>query len=220
VASIANEEGLVIGSSDINLQIRLRRKVVPNFYRDVGDVVWRRTDTTLPVSANDREYDLPSDFDEIIGVPRGNFSASSYFDLTYIGEDALAKAAATANVTPGTPAGYWIKRATSAPKSMRVLYLDCLPDTAFTLYYSYRTLIYFADDTTPVDFEDYVPNKYQWALVEGLKLEIYRSRLKIDDPRLIECKEAYAKIVEDAIEDSEPAPRRKLARMRMAPMPS
>lgn len=220
IATYANEENLVVGSSDLNLQVRLRRKVIPEFYRRVGDVAWRRVDTTLSVLAEDREYDLGNDFLEMISVGRlisGSDPLKTY-ELTYIGENPHAKAAANANTIPSTPAGYWLKRASSAPKNLRTIFFDAIPDQSYTLPYTYRQEVYFADNTTAVDMDDYVPPQYQWALVVGLRIEIFNARLKIGDPRTAAANAEWESLIDSAIEDAEPAPRRKDARMRLAPI--
>lgn len=218
VATYANEEGLVIGAADINLQVRLRRKVIPKFEMDVGEAAWRRKQDTLSISANDRDYDLPTDFGKMLTMPLYRDYNEAEFSLDYIGEDTARMARARATTETGSPNGYWIERLTATPKTQRVLYLETIPDAAFTLYFSYLQEIYFEDNTTSVDLDQFIPPKLQWALVEGLKMEIYKNRISVDDPRWSITKAEYDSYVVSAMEYREPGARRAVKRVRTGPI--
>lgn len=218
IEGYANEEGLVIGSSDINLKVRLRRKVIPKWEMDVGECAWRRKNTTLSVVANDREYDLPADFGKMLDLPEWRDSSRTVRRLRYIGEDTSAMAEAESSTTPGSPAGYYFSRVTGPPTALRAIKFDVIPSASFTLYYSYLSEIQFADLTTAVELDNYMPTKFQWALVEALKMEIYKGRISINDQRLVSAIEEYQSYKNDAIDYREPGMREESKRIVTGPL--
>lgn len=218
IEGYANEEGLVIGSSDINLKVRLRRKVIPKWEMDVGECSWRRKNGTLPVTAGDREYDLPADFGKMLDLPEWRDSSRTVRRLRYIGEDSTAMAEAEASTTPGSPTAYYFSRVTGPPTVLRAIKFDVIPSAAFTLLYSYLSEIQFADLTTAVELDNYMPLKFQWALVEALKLEIYNGRISIHDERVKTAKEEYQSYVDRAMEYREPGMREESKRIQTGPL--
>ncbi len=218
IEGYANEEGLVVGSSDLNLKVRLRKKVIPKFEMDVGECAWRRKNTTLAIVANDREYDLPADFGKMLNAPLMVDAAGVKYSLDYIGEDDLAMSIAEQDTVAGTPSAFWFARITGPPTTQTAIRFDKLPDRAFTLYYPYLSEIQFADDTTSVEMSNYIPLKLQWGLVEALKVQIYQARLSINDPRLAEAKAEYADYVEQGIRYREPAMREAIKRIKTGPI--
>ena len=218
IATYANEESLVIGASDLNLQVRLRRKIVPKFESDVGECAWRRKQTTITFAANDREEDLPSDFGKMLDGPMGIDSANNRTTLAYLGEDVLSIGLGNSSTEPGTPSGYWLVRDGGTPSLLKRMRLDRLPDTQIVYYYSYLARLQFSDDTTAYDFDNYIPREFQWALVEALKVEIFASRLSIDDPRIQAARAEYDRFVMDAQELREPGMRREIRRVKTGPL--
>lgn len=218
IEGYANEEGLVIGSSDINLKVRLRRKVIPKWEMDVGECAWRRKNATISVLANDRDYDLPTDFGKMLELPEWRDSTRTVRRLRYIGEDSTAMAEAEASTTPGSPTAYYFSRVTGPPTVLRAIKFDVIPSAAFTLLYSYLSEIQFADLTTAVELDNYMPLKFQWALVEALKLEIYNGRISIHDERVKTAKEEYQSYVDRAMEYREPGMREESKRIQTGPL--
>jgi len=218
IEGYANEEGLVIGSSDINLKVRLRRKVIPKWEMDVGECAWRRKNGTLNVTAGDREYDLPADFGKMLDLPEWRDSSRTVRRLQYIGENTTAMAEAESSTTPDSPTSYYFTRVTGPPTALRAIKLNVIPSAAFTLYYSYLSEIQFADLTTDVELDNYMPLKFQWALVEALKMEIYKGRISINDPRLTDAKGEYQGYVDAAIVYREPGMREESKRIATGPL--
>jgi hypothetical protein len=206
IAGYANEEGHIIGASDMNLQVRLRRKVIPMFYLDVGQCGWRNLIATIAVTANTRQYDLPIDFVKMQDAPIYAIGEDTY-SLAYIGENTREVALAEANTTLENPAGYWITRNGANPNAYRAIRLSRLPETNFTLVYPYLSAVRFADNATEIELDNYIPPEYQWALVEGLKKEIFANRIAVDDPRVVTASNEYDKFIERAQENRESAPR-------------
>lgn len=216
IASYANPSGLVVGASDINLQVVLRRKVVPKWEMDIGKVAWRLKNATISVLANSQEYDLASNFFEMADdSPMFVGTDDVQHVLTYLGDDPGAILRSEATTESTTPAGYWIVPLTGSPYQLRRLKLDVNPDSAGTLYYAYYSKIPFADNSTPVELDDYMPDVLQWGLVEALKAEILRERFSINDPRLPKAEEAYAQYVSMALEYGYPGRQGKITRIGM-----
>lgn len=192
-----------IAGVDINLKVLLRRNVTPAFFSDVGYVSWRRKvgSQVLIVGAGGKQFDLPDDFGQMQTVVV-NPSAP----LDYIGEDPEKVLAAEANTTNGEPTGYYlVRRATS--EVFKRLALSCPPSTANTLRYTYYSHVPYADDTTEVELDKYIPAQFQWALVEALKMQIMWLRFGIGDPRYVAAEQAYRMWVERAMENPELARR-------------
>jgi len=216
IATYANPSGLVTGASDISLQVILRRKIVPKWEMEVGKVSWRKKQNTLSIIAGTQEYDLQSNFFEMAeDAPMFVGSDDVKHELKFIGDDAAAILRATAAAESTTPAGYWIIPLSNTPKQMRRLKLDCLPVNAGTLYYAYYSKIPFADDSTPVDLDDHMPDVLQWGLVEGLKAEILRERFGIDDNRYLSTVAEYDSYVNKAIEYGYQGRRAKVTKISM-----
>jgi hypothetical protein len=193
-----------IASPDINLKVLLRRNVVPAFMADVGYVSWRRVVAALPLlNASGAGYDLPDDFwmMQVLAIAPG-FSQP----LQYIGDDPEKVMAAEDNTTPGKPGAYYLVRRTTT-NVFKKLKFNCVPDVAYTARYTYYSGPVFTDDTTDVEMDKYIPNQFQWALVEGLKKEILWVRFGIGDPRYVQAEQAYGMWIERAKENPELARR-------------
>lgn len=218
IEGLANEEALIIGSADINLLIRLRRKVIPKFEMDVGECDWRRVDATISVAAADREYDLPTNFGKMLGTPVTVDSTGTVAGgFRYLGEDPIERSLAQQSTDTDEPSGFWLVNSSTSVVNKAIRF-NIIPDAAYTIYYTYLRDIYFSDDTTSVELNQYIPLKFQWGLVEALKLEVFRGRLSVDDPRFTEAKEEYQRIVDHAIELREGAMRNHVKRVKTGPL--
>lgn len=169
----------------------LRHVVIPKFLLDVdqlcGKVWWRRATLTLAFTSAGRNYDLPRDFDwleDLRLVVGGTLRGTG---LKYIGEDALRIEAAEASTDPGEPAAYYFVEGTQVetqPEPKRqAIRLDVTPDTTYTAHGVYYKKVPFADDSTVLDLDPYVPRQYQGALIEALRAEIFLDRYGIGDER-------------------------------------
>lgn len=198
-----------IASPDIDLKVLLRRKVVPGFLHDVGFVAWRRPVATISLLPGQNAYDLPDDF-WMMQVLTIDPSADK---LKYVGDDPEKMIAASANVTPGRPDGYFITRRPTSLLYKRIQF-NAPPDTGYTARFTYYTDIVFIDDTTDVEMDKYIPSQFQWGLVEGLNREIMRVRFGIGDPRYAAAEEQYGVFVERARENPELAHRTVVSLVR------
>ena len=217
IENYANEDGLAVGASDVNLGIRLRQKVVPKWEIDVGHAAWRRRFATINVASGDREYDLPADFSDILEIPIYD-KGGLHSKLWYIGESSPYVSAAAADLTPGTPEGFYIGKSPTPPNDMRVLILNKAPDSAAIIRYGYLSRVIFTDFTTSVEMNLYMPSNLQWGLVEGLKKELYIARFGIEDRRVADAQAEYQRFVDLAIEYKEPGRRNQLKRVKMGPV--
>jgi len=178
IATYADSKGLA--SSDLDLQVLLRRKLVPDFLARVGYTAWRRKEDTAAVSANVRYFDITDN--DFWHMKKLVISGEEETQLLYIGDDEtkVLQAAATTTADADKPTGYYLRLVAGSPAVWRV-YFDVPTDTARTFAYIYDTNIYFADDSTSVNFDAYIPHQFQWALVEMLKAEIFADRFGAGD---------------------------------------
>ncbi len=218
IEGYANEEGLVIGSADMNLLVRLRRKVIPKFYTDVGECAWRRKNATIAIVAGTRDYDLPANFGKMLETPLTADADGDKRSLAYIGENVEAMSLATADTDQGAPTGYWFVRVAGPPTLLRAIRLNKIPDQSLTLYYSYLSLLQFSDNTTSVELDNYIPPQFQWALVDALKKEIYLGRIPVGDQRLTTAIADYESVVMDAQDHRELGMRVSHKRIKTGPL--
>jgi hypothetical protein len=199
-----------LSTPDINLKVLLRHNIVPAYMADVGFVAWRRSFATLSLVQGTTAYDLPTDFWMMQSLTLApDFSKN----LQYIGEDPEKVMAAEANVTQGKPGAWYLVRRATTMEYRRIKF-NAPPDTAYTASYSYYTGPYFADDTSDVEMDKYIPNYFQWALVEALKKEILFLRFGIGDPRYVAAEQAYGVWVGRSTENPELAHRTRAAFVR------
>lgn len=207
IEALADSGGL--SGPDMNLGAVLRRKVIPEFFRDVGPVGWARKVGTLAISSAAREYALAADFSYMVSMVLSDKTSEP---LVYIGEDPEKVMAAECSTTPGRPSGYYFSTVTpedleDAAELYQKLKFDCLPDASYAASYIYRRCVPFSDDTTSVNMDHYVPVQAQWALVEALKMEIMRDRFGIEDPRFVAASAAYQAWIARIGENKEQAAR-------------
>lgn len=196
IESVANKGNV---ARDMNVGMVLRYQIIPEFLQDVRMCAWRKKWATVTTVAGTRDYALASDFGEMREV-----QIVGYDPLEYIGEDAEKVFQAEAATTQGRPAGYYIGRdADAAVGTFKHLYLDCPPDGVYTIRYNYLYTVPFVDDVTPVDLEAMIPLQFHWALVEGLKREIYEDRFGLSDPRAAKASDQFERWKDRAINNSE-----------------
>lgn len=171
----ANVGGLA--GPDLDLSTILREKVLPEFLTDIRSLDWRRCMVDLPVAAGDRKADLPLNCEMVIEV----YSDVNGDPLEYIGEDPR-KVMAASSASVGTPGGYLIEQPAESGARIGIA-LDCPTASALTLYCWYAQAVWLAEDGTNVDLDSRMPRRWHWALVEGLKREIYRERFGESDTR-------------------------------------
>lgn len=193
-----------ISSPDINLKVLLRHNVVPAFMADVGYVAWRRHVDTLSLSNGaGAAYDLPEEFWMMQVV---TLDPNPSTPLQYIGDDPEKIMAAEANATSGKPGAWYLVRRATTLLYKRIKF-NAVPDTGYTARFTYYSGVPFTDDTTDVELDKYIPNQFQWALVEALKAQIMFIRYGIGDPRYVAAEQAYGMWVERARENPELARR-------------
>lgn len=192
-----------ISSPDLDLPYLLRREVCPMFMHDVGYVGWRRIVLTFNTIIGTRQYALPTDFEiaSLVTIP-----SLSGDGLPYIGESPEKLSKATASTTNATPTGYYLDY-DSATGVQNKLSFDSPPSAAVAVNLIYYRTTYFADDTTAVEMDKFVPPHFQSALVNGLRMAICFHRFGIGDPRYIAAEDAYSKTVGRAADNKELARR-------------
>lgn len=193
-----------ISSPEIDLKALLRRNVIPAYLSDVGYTSWRRKPHTITTIAGQQGYDLDTDFWQMQLVTLQGVAEP----LQYIGEDPekLLAAEAAATAPQGMPSGYYLGRIAVSGEFRRLM-LNCLPFGTGLIRCLYYTGIHFADDTTSVELDQYIPSQFQWGLVESLKKEIFFIRFGIGDPRFVAAETAYRMQVERATDNPELARR-------------
>lgn len=179
-----------IATADINIGQVLRRQVIPQFFEDVGVCSWRKAYKTITTIAGTQTYDLDANFlkvHEAYKMP----GASPTDRLEYIGEDPLKVASSEAATVQAPPASYYIVLDAGTPKLWRRLKLQAPPDAVYSIAVVQLTFIPFADDTTSVDLTQYLPSQFHWALVEGVRAQIFFDRFGQQDPRYDRAQAAY-----------------------------
>jgi hypothetical protein len=195
VIARANAGGL--STTEIDLEVELRRNVIPQFFADVdegaGRPWWRRQVYSLSVVANTRSYTLPEDFgfmEELRTAGGGK--------IAYVGEsdDSILAAELGENSSEDVPAGYYVlpKMSGSTPLTLAgpQLSLTTTPTSSFTAKGIYQRTIDWADDTTEVNLDLYVPLNLQYALVELLRAQICKDRYGQGDKRTAQYLDAYS----------------------------
>lgn len=188
---------------DIDLKVLLRRNCVPAFLADVGYTSWRRKILNIPLAVGEKQKDLPDDFWQMQVM---HLTTDMNSEIQYIGEDPDKMLVAEVNVTPGKPSGYYLKPRATGGLLWSVAF-NSPADTAYTAICTYYSNVFFADDTSVVDMNKYIPHQFQWGLVEKLRCEIYVLRFGIGDPRYVVAEQQYETWVGRATENKELARR-------------
>lgn len=197
IEAAASKGGIATGA--FNIRSALRFEVIPEFYRKIGGVSWLNRHNRINVIPDLRDYDLPRDFRSMVSVG-GAIWPNTYArsePLRYIGEDpalvTASEAATTASQT--APQGYYIVY--SVERKMRAIRIDTIPGMPFTLPYVYRSRLVFHSDVDDVELDEFIPEDYQQALIQGLKREIYLDRFGQGDPRYQVAAAKFEEICEE-----------------------
>lgn len=206
IETLANMDGV---AGDLDIKTLLRTECIMEFFNDVGDVRWRRVNTTLAITAPTRQYDLADDFGSMIDIkvpPAGSVSLCANDSLLYIGEDSNLTLQAEFATTATRPLSYYIVPRTSG-STFRAIKFQAPTDAAYTAYYVYLKSPVFADYTTSVDMSKWVPEMLQPALVKCLRRAILLDRYGQNDRRFSIADGQYREWVQRAIDSKDLAPR-------------
>lgn len=202
IAAYADYDRLAgTGDSMLKLQAILRRKIIPEFYNRVGACWWRRLQVRgLLLEEGKAEVDMGAAMAIIRSVYVSGVPA------TYIGDDEAELEKAEAFVTTGEqirPGKYWTQfsgynlynvsmepdindpeaEKREGPVTSRLLKFNGASDGNYEVSVVGFIQLWFDDDVTEVDLNPSIPFEFQWALVEGLKREIYEARVGTQDAR-------------------------------------
>lgn len=183
VITQANVGGLA--GPDLDLTALLRDKVLPEFLSDIRRPDWCRKSAVLTVDVGGQRADLPADCETVIGV---------YVDLDadpleYVGEDER-KVLASLTAEAGVVSGYFCEMGTPTNAQMGLV-LTCPSTESLSLYCLYTRAVWLAEDGTSVDLDTRIPRRWHWALVEGMKREIYRERFGMGDERFVAAAQEF-----------------------------
>jgi hypothetical protein len=165
--------------ADFNIKSELKMNVIPEFMEDVGYVSWRRRFVTATLAAGVNYLDVPSTsttFGHIKEVYVPPYEEKD--KLSYIGEEPRKVLTAKANTTAAKPAEYWME---SDGNFYTRIYFQAPADVAYVMGYAYDIHILFSDENASVELDPFIPPQFQWALVEGLRRELYRARNGVGD---------------------------------------
>lgn len=179
-----------VALSDINIQIELRYCIIPEFLEDVGYTTWRRkhiskvlASTANYVDVTDATYTF-SHMKEIFIQPDWNAP------LKYIGEDPVEVLKSKAETTAGKPTGYYIE---SDGNAVQRIGFNRPADQQYTVWMTFDFHIKWTDDSSSRDLDIFIPQHFQYGLIEGLRRQIYHDRSGIEDPRYLKAAEEFEK---------------------------
>lgn len=213
VASQANAGNLA--TSELDLQVLLRRQVIPKFFEDIDNVGgkpwWRKQLWTQAVAVGDRDYLLPNDFNAFIDDPKTSDGNTIGYRGEFDHDIITAEFALANNQTDSQPLGYYLLPDTEGTPTLAAprLWLTSIPAAAFTMKGIYERTIYFANDSTEVELNPYIPPKYQYALVFALKELIAIDRYGAGDKRATLYKDQYWQVVNGTRLNKHAAPRNR-----------
>lgn len=216
IADLANKGSLA--TSEFQIQVELRRNVVPRYLQDLdakfGKLWWRRGVWSFATVAGTRYDSVPLDFGWMRKLVRkGVTGGTAPGEIMYIGEreDDVIAAELNDGVATGAPTGYYIHFgvpqidavvATAVPRPR--LWFDVTPDAVYNLAAVYQRGAYFADDSTEVDLDLYIPPEKQYPLVLLLRAAVYEDRYGSGDERFVDAMTDYAARL-STLGESEPA---------------
>lgn len=208
IANLANLDGV---GSGLDLQLILRTVTIMEYLSDIGDARWRRVNATLSLVANDRTKNLPDDFYRMIDIkipPVGATQLCEKDSLRYIGEDSNLVLQSEFSTTVAKPVAYYIvPRSSSTDTSFRAIKFSETVDASYTAYYVYLRGPVFADLTSNVDMNNWIPELLQPGLVEGLRKRVLLDRYGQRDARYGVADAAYREWVQRAKEGKDSARR-------------
>ena len=218
IESLANQDGLATTDFSNTLKQVHRRLVIPEFFRDldraIGRLHWRRKTTTFSVVVGTRNYDCPTDFDKFELIAQALSTSDTGLaneGLNYIGEDDWEVLKAEAATDTGPPVAYYVVAGATNQFAIR---LSAPPDGAYTLHALYYRMIPWANDTSDVDLNPYIPWQYQGGLVKRLRMYILEDRIGIKDNRYTIVRDEYQRWIESLEFAKEAAPRTKVVTCR------
>jgi hypothetical protein len=187
----------------------LRQNVIPDFFDRVGHVSWRQWAEVVTFGPGDRYRDISPYFSTIESVwlvePRRQlkYAGDSSFDMLMSAFD---------NPEPAAPRQYFISSMQApiynpmapteaeieGPVGPRRLTLHAPCDAVYKVSVFGWQIPWFADNSTAVNMDLFVPRQYQWGLVEGLRAEVFRERLGVENPKTVLATQGYLNVVERA----------------------
>ncbi len=211
IENLANKEDLA--SPDFAIQEELRLNIIPQFIRDVYEVVGPTFSAfkaaSLSVVQGDTAIDLPTDFsrfEEVRLVEASGLMAGK--PLGYIGDRADWIIGAQNATTQVAPRGYYVQRDTG--NDVWQLRLSAPSDASYTIRYVYRWAIPYlegADDPlAEVDLDDYIPTDKQFGIVLALRAVIAEDRYGAEDPRPGRFEKRYQRWIESLYNEPHAAP--------------
>lgn len=172
----ADREGLA--TADLDIKYLLRHKIIHEFLQDVGYTSWVRRTLTQTLAAGLNYIDVPSR--TVRHIRHVSISPDFERGLDYIGDDPYKMLTAEANTTASKPTAYYRK---FDGTEFRRISFNAPADQAYTIGIIYHLNIPFADDTSSLQLDPYIPADCQWGLVLGLQREIARRRIGTGDNR-------------------------------------
>lgn len=193
IIGIANADGIAL--PDLDLMVVLGQNVLPAFIMDCGSgyTNWRRTRLTIDVLIDTATYTLPQYVSTVQDIFPVLDTAGSLGDkLRYLGE--ISEGLVGTFVTPalkGLPDCYTLSQnvpstgtATLATASGGlVVWFNKTHDRNRTYRVAADIGLPTSDFNSDHDMNTWVPPEYQWGLVEGLKMELYKTRFGAGDKR-------------------------------------
>lgn len=212
-----------LGIGGISLERRLRRIIIPKYLSDidrmVGKPYWRKGVWTQAVTSGTRSYTLPTNFkrfQKLAVYDATDPAIGGFVEIVYRGEfsDDILMAETGGADDPADsdiPLGYYIQGDDSAaPK----LWFTKTPTSNFTVKGQYDKKIYFADDTTAVDLNPFIPEDWQGGLLHALEYTLAVARYGMGDKRADMHKRDYQAFIQSKIGDRHPAVARRVTLMR------
>lgn len=183
-------------SGDFDPHGELLYNVIPDFLDEIGDAVWLRRNSTITSVVGERDVELPLDFWQIrkVGVP-DNY-AGSVSKLAYYGENAELDVDNETVTEQNPPTSFKLTNATIG--GIRTLRFNCPPDAEYVFPYSYLCQPVFLSGEDDVSLDSYIPVRFQWALVSGLRRALYEHRFGQGDQRWIAADREYARRIDKA----------------------
>lgn len=223
VSEVSNGD---LATGTININFRLRRVVIPTFLADVdrrcGRPWWRTGFLTLNVVANTREYALTNDFrrmDKLSVYDADDPAIGGYNEIVYRGEFAhdmlLAElGGADDDGDNHLPLGFYILMRDGAGGGSApyppLLYFTRTPTINFTAKGKYEKRVYFADNTTSVDLNLYIPEEWQVGIVHLLEYTLFKARYGAGDKRSGDARKDYDSFLESMVTAKHPAQQRRV----------
>lgn len=185
----------MLANSDSDVKSILRFNIIPDFLDAVGDVAMNRKTGSVTTEVGVKDYALPDDFLRMRMV-KPALSSYGVGELKYRGSDEQYQIKYANTTENNKPDGYVI--VADADGELKTIRFSCPADAEYTFNYTYTKTVPFKNDADDVDLDAYIPRELQWALVEGLKAEIFFDRFGEGDSRYITATQKYDRWVSKA----------------------